>query len=135
MRRAASPPRLRLGGISLSPFLIYLPELTAAGRCLWQDNVVGSHKYTPLHLAAEGSHTSTVETLIQGRADVNAVSVVRGACGDERVVFCGEADLFFCMGFFFCVCVCLFTYIKIYMYMMYMNIVHIYVYHIHIQYV
>ena len=29
----------------------------------------------------------------------------RGACGDERVVFCGEADLFFLYGIFF-LCVC-----------------------------
>ena len=83
-------------------------------------------KNTPLHLAAQYGHTATVDTLIQGRADVNAVDVVRA--GMSGLFSAGRLICFFVWDFF-CVCVCLFTYMNIYMYMIYMNIVHICISH------
>ena len=35
----------------------------------------------------------------------------RGACGDKGFFFCGQADLFFFMGFCVCVCVCAYLHI------------------------
>ena len=76
--------------------------------------------------------TSTVDTLIQGRADVNAVDRVRA--GMSGLFSAGRLICFFCMGFFFlCVCVpiCIYEYIYVYdicEYCAYMYITYIYRY-------
>ena len=55
-----------------------------------------------------------------------------GACGDERVVFCGEADLFFLYGIFFlCVCVPIYLYEYIYVYDIYEYCAYMYITYIY----
>ena len=112
--------------LSLSLSISHIPARTYRGRTLF---MAGQEHTTALGRGMRSHFHRRHPDPGQGRRQRRGL----GACGDERVVFCGEADLFFCMGFFFCVCVCLFTYMNVYMYMIYMNIVFVCVcVHMHI---